>query len=171
MDLTGQRFGKLVVLRRDFDQPNRRTYWVCLCDCGATATKMGKYLRNGDTRSCGCVQVATRAAGNPKAGHGGATGGKLSRAYAAWRGMNERCYNPKKRNYKWYGGQGVTVCERWRTSYPNFLADMGDCPDDLTLDRIDPRSNYEPGNCRWASWATQRMNKRRHHAATSSLRS
>jgi hypothetical protein len=160
-DIAGRRFGKLVAIRRDMTVNSPRAFWLCKCDCGAEATKMAKYLLNGDTNSCGCAQREMRARGNPKAGHGGATGGTLTRAYKAWRGMNERCYNPNKRNYRWYGGRGVEVCEQWRHSYPNFLADMGECPPDLTLDRIDANGHYEPGNTRWATWEVQYRDSRK----------
>lgn len=176
IDLTGRRFGRLTVLCRwkdwpDFDPavktvftknaPHPRTIfldWKCLCDCGRTAIVRGRYLRNGDTRSCGCLQRQYRATG--RITHGGAVRG-LSREYKAWRDMKERCYNPKKQNYKWYGGRGITVCERWRSSFAAFLADMGPCPPGLTLDRKDPNGHYEPDNCRWTTWAVQRGNTRR----------
>jgi hypothetical protein len=76
--------------------------------------------------------------------------------------MLQRCRDPKARNYKWYGARGITVCERWRgkDGFENFRADMGERPDGLTLDRIDPFGNYEPGNCRWATWTEQQRNKR-----------
>ena len=72
--------------------------------------------------------------------------------------MHERCRNPNNHDYRWYGALGVRVCERW-ASFENFYADMGE-PNGLTLDRIDPRGNYEPENCRWATWDVQRVNKR-----------
>lgn len=75
--------------------------------------------------------------------------------------MQERCTNPNKRNYRWYGAIGVTVCERWRGNFAAFIADMGPCPPKHSLDRIDPFGNYEPANCRWADWATQCANKRK----------
>jgi hypothetical protein len=74
--------------------------------------------------------------------------------------MKCRCYNPKDINYLRYGGRGITVCDRWRDSFTNFLADMGECPKRLTLDRIDNDGNYEAGNCRWATPKQQQRNKR-----------
>lgn len=160
LDLTGQRFGNLVVLHREPRPDNPRCFWRCVCDCGTETVKMGKYLTNGDTRSCGCVQRAYRAKGNVT--HGGSKGGTKTREYRAWRDMKCRCYTKTSSNFRFYGGRGVTVCDRWRNDFPAFLADMGPCPDGLTLDRINPFGNYEPDNCRWATWSEQHRNLRRH---------
>lgn len=85
--------------------------------------------------------------------------GKRSRAYSSWSNMKNRCLCSTAQDFKYYGGRGIKVCERWLT-FDNFLADMGEPPDGLTLDRIDPDGNYEPKNCRWASRATQSQNRR-----------
>ncbi len=91
--------------------------------------------------------------------HGHCVDGKTSRTYNAWVNMNSRCFNPKADKYRWYGGRGITVHDSWCRSFTNFLADMGECPPDLTLDRIDNNGNYEPGNCRWATWELQELNR------------
>lgn len=163
-DLLGRRFGSLTVVAFDATIDGR-PHWLCQCDCGAIASKKAKYLINGDTSSCGCAQRAMRARGNVK--HGGVIGG-LSREYRSWRDAKERCYNPKKRSYRWYGALGVTMADHWRDSFAAFDRDMGPCPQGWTLDRIDPHGNYEPSNCRWASWAVQRVNKRRNTTRPSS---
>lgn len=92
--------------------------------------------------------------------HGHTSGGR-SPEFRCWLGMRIRCHYPNKREWKWYGGRGITVCERWRQSFENFLADMGPKPSpEHTLDRINNDGNYEPGNCRWATEDEQRANKR-----------
>ncbi len=88
----------------------------------------------------------------------------MTPTYVTWYALLSRCRNPKRGNYPRYGGRGITVCERWDTwkggSFANFLADMGERPEGLSIDRIDNEGNYEPGNCRWATTAEQRVNQR-----------
>jgi len=91
--------------------------------------------------------------------HGHAIYGKVSRTYRSWQAMKERCYKPKSINYGRYGGKGITVCERWRNSFVNFLADMGERPEGTTMDRKNSKGNYEPGNCRWATDDIQQQNR------------
>jgi hypothetical protein len=84
-----------------------------------------------------------------------------SREYRTWQGIQQRCYNPDAQNFKYYGARGIKVCQRWLESFENFLVDMGRCPPSLTLERNDNDGNYEPSNCRWATWSEQNRNKRR----------
>lgn len=162
-DLTGQRFGVLVVIQRApaNTSATKRAHWLCRCDCGVEIVKLGKYLICGDTRSCGCVQAAMWSRGNPK--HGAVIASTdYPREYSIWRSMKSRCYVESSSNYRFYGARGVTVCDRWLNDFRAFVADMGRCPADFTIDRIDPTGNYEPANCRWLSWAEQHRNLRRH---------
>ena len=78
--------------------------------------------------------------------------------HTIWRKMRERCENPKQSNWRWYGGKGITVCDRWMM-FSNFYADMGECPPGLTLDRIDTRKGYSPENCRWSDMKQQCRNR------------
>lgn len=158
-ELTGQQFGRLTVLHREPMNWTRRAFYRCLCACGTECVKMAKYLRNGDTSSCGCAQREMRARGNVK--HGAGVGGVKTREYRIWRSMKSRCYTPTSSNYRFYGARGVRVCDAWRDDFSSFLADMGPCPEGHTIDRIDPERHYEPSNCRWATWSTQHNNTRR----------
>src|SRR4029077_2835099 len=94
--------------------------------------------------------------------HGHKVRHHTSATYSSWASMIARCYRPSAANFRRYGGAGITVCERWRV-FANFLADMGERPEGLTLDRIDSDGNYEPGNCRWATLSQQMANRKGIH--------
>jgi len=156
-DLTGQTFGKLKVIGYA-ETRNKRAYWLCECACGKQVVKMGKYLTDGDTSSCGCFhkeQLSER-----QRTHGESVDNTPE--YRTWRHMKDRCYNKNNSKYPRYGGRGITVCERWKDSYLNFIEDMGRKPSpDHSIDRINNDGNYEPENCRWATTQQQGTNKTR----------
>ena len=154
LDLTGQRFTRLVA--QSFVREGKRTYWNCLCDCGKPHRIESRHLRSGRGKSCGCLMAELSGARN--ASHR-MTG---TRVYRSWASMLQRCYRVTDTAYARYGGRGITVCERWRHSFENFLADMGEPPSPKhTLDRCENSGNYEPGNCRWATKKEQARNTRR----------
>lgn len=145
-------FGRLIVIARDGATGDGKARWRCLCECGTILTVTGKDLRSGNTQSCGCQRrdqfVAASIKRCTKHGHAA----KDSKVYQAWISMKSRCYYPHNASYARYGGRGIQVCERWRDSFENFLADMGEPPTPQhSIDRIDNDGNYEPGNVRWAT--------------------
>lgn len=165
-DLRGQRFGKLVVL--SFAGISRtRSTWLCVCDCGRQKVISAGTLKRGNTRSCGCLRQYGGSESCIKHGHArrhgkGEPAGSGTVEYLTWRRMKRRCYNEREHNYRHYGGRGISVCDRWRNSFENFLADMGQRPSSRhSLDRIDVDGNYEPSNCRWATHLEQARNKRK----------
>jgi hypothetical protein len=159
-------FGKLTAIAEAEPQQRKaggsHRMYLCRCECGTEKVVRGSRLTDGTTRSCGCSWIASRAKMQEAArcceGHAAAR----TPTYSSYKSMMARCFNPRATGWKYYGGRGITVCDRWlgRGAFLVFLADMGERPESKTLDRIDPDGNYEPGNCRWATWPEQRANQR-----------
>lgn len=155
-DLAGQRFGRLLVIEYSH-RSNNVAQWHCLCDCG-TETVVGlSQLRSGKTRSCGCLRRDVTTARNTKHGLKPRQGRTVT--YYSWANMIRRTTSPDHPRYADWGGRGIKVCDRWR-DYANFLADMGEKPPGMTLDRIDNDGDYETVNCRWATHHEQMSHKR-----------
>lgn len=159
-DLTGLRFGRLTVLKQAGRSKDRHILWECICDCGKTVVVQSNLLKGNHTKSCGCGQkdAVTK--------HGDCRVKSQSRLYLVWRSMIARCEHPNRKEYVYYGGRGIKVCQEWK-KYITFKewalangydenADFGDC----TIDRINVDGDYEPSNCRWVDMATQNRNKR-----------
>lgn len=157
-DLTGKKFHKLTVLYPSIRNKHKQMRWMCRCDCGAEKEVRGSNLINNETKSCGCHrdEMARQTCIKRNSSHG------LSRhrVYKVWDAMRRRCNVKHSSGYKKYGAKGIKVCEKWMESFNNFITDMGLPPTDKhTLDRIDPRGNYEPDNCRWVTMKVQQNNR------------
>lgn len=154
INMKGKRIGRWVVLR---EVPRKRAHngcrWLCQCDCGTRKEMDGTGLREGKSRSCGCLQkyLLTRH------------GMSRTKEYYVWQGILRRCNDPESDNYINYGGRGIKVCDRWqgKRGFIRFIFDVGGKPfDGASLDRIDNDGNYAPGNVRWADAKTQANNRR-----------
>ncbi len=163
MDLTGQRFGRLVVVERAENDSHNKARWRCRCDCGKETLAMAKSLRSGSKKSCGCLEAENRAAIKTRGGCDVIHGATDTRLYRIWWAMKTRCYNKNHRSFPNYGGRGITVCAEWLhdfTAFQKWSMAHG-YADDLSIDRIDNDRGYSPDNCRWATDDEQRHNKRK----------
>lgn len=163
-ELTGQRFGRWIVLSRNgsytYPSGSHEPVWLCRCDCGNEKSIKSKTLRDGSSKSCGCLNAEVRRELCIKRNttHGYAANGK-DRTYRIWSGMNTRCHNPRSSSYYKYGARGITVCEQWRHSFKTFLSDMGHCPPEYSIERVNPFLGYSPANCKWIPLKDQNSNK------------
>ena len=173
IDLTGKRFGRLVVIEKLESDKHKSPKWLCKCDCGELKVVTGPHLRNGATRSCGCLRRETVAERSVEiarqVGHRNKKHGMhRTRIYNIWQGAKDRCTNHNSKCYPRYGGRGITICDEWRNSFDAFWSWAKDngYNDDLTLDRKDNDGPYSPDNCRWVTMKEQANNRRGNRLVT-----
>lgn len=153
----GEEFGAFVVVA---ERPAKRNNSRWLFRCKHCGTEKEMYVYDARrVKGCGC-----RKRGRLRHGH--AYSASWTPTYSTWVRMRERCRDENHVSYPWYGGRGITVCDRWDESYEAFLKDMGERPAGHSIDRIDPDGNYEPSNCRWATREVQRSNQRKRRSVS-----
>lgn len=161
IDLTGKRFGRLIVIKK-IGRVGHDTAWECKCDCGNLHNARSGDLKCGNVSSCGCLRK--EVAKNKQYKHG------LSdkKLYYVWKSMIRRCYNTKESHYSSYGGRGIKVCDAWKSDCKPFYewALSSGYAEGLSIDRINVDGNYEPSNCQWISMLKQQFNKRNNHTLT-----
>ncbi|MDU7339315.1 MAG: hypothetical protein E7L17_14525 [Clostridium sp.] len=153
----GEAFGRLTVIKREDNDNRGKTKWLCHCSCGKEKVILADSLISGKTKSCGCLRAEVSNK-NAKATHGMSG----SRLWVIWCGMKSRCSNPKNIAFKNYGAIGIKVCDLWRVNFLEFYnwSMQNGYKEHLTIDRINTSGNYEPDNCRWATYEQQENNRR-----------
>ena len=157
--LEGKQFGRLTVIKRaGSDTSRKNAIWECKCKCGNVIFVRTCHLTSKHTQSCGCLKKETVNEGQFKKIHGQSN----TRLYRIRRNMIDRCYNHKNQKYLIYGGRGIKVCDEWLNSFDAFYkwAIAHGYNDSLTIDRINGDGNYEPLNCRWATYSEQNKNRK-----------
>lgn len=165
IDLTGKRFGRLVIIGKE--KKPKRTMWICKCDCGKETSVQNGNLANGHTSSCGCLRVEIASTGKKAIKHGHCRDKKLTREYISYRAAWQRCYDPNSVSWKNYGARGITICFHWKNSFETFLKDMGSRPEGTCIERKDNYVGYfcpeccpPLGNCCWVTMSDQIKNQR-----------
>lgn len=159
INLTGNTFGRLKVLRLGGRSKSNQILWLCRCNCGKEILVQTCHLNSGHTKSCGCYRVeVARHFGEKNSSHGG----HGTRLYNIWHGMKQRCYDKGCHSFPLYGGRGISVCDEWKHDFTSFR-DWAIChgySEELSIDRIDTNGNYSPENCKWSTQEEQQNNKK-----------
>ncbi|MGX0147432.1 AP2 domain-containing protein [Staphylococcus hominis] len=159
MEIVGKTFNHLTVVEYAGKNKHKKKLYKCKCNnCGNEKIMVGTSVKNGYSKSCGCLIKQ-----NQKRKHG-MTGTPI---YRKWKNIKGRCFNPNTSNYKWYGGRGITMCQKWKDDFSEFYKDVGNIPfEGAELDRIDNNGDYEPNNVRWVDHRTNSNNRRKYHNKT-----
>lgn len=153
-DISGKKFGRLTAICVDHVGPRGLRYWLCRCDCGEYSVKPINDLTGGKVKSCGCLFKEHNKIYKTKHGE------RDTRLYSIWKNMRQRCENSKRKEFKYYGGKGISVCKAWNEfiNFRDWALENGYAPN-LTIDRKNSLGDYEPSNCRWITLADQQRNK------------
>lgn len=167
IDLTGQKFGKLTVIKKVEKSKNNRIKWICKCERGNITTVITYHLKSGKIKSCGCSKIK-KGKENSAYKHGLSNNKIYRKLDSIYGTIKCRCYNPNNKKYKNYGGRGITICEEWKNDFMSFYnwAINNGYKEGLSIDRINVNGNYEPNNCRWVRMKEQANNKTNNHYIT-----
>lgn len=162
MDIVGSTFNYLTVVEYYGKNKHKKKMYKCYCNnCGNEKVLIGTEVKNGYTKSCGCLNREVNKSSKTKHGM------SKTLIYSKWKGMKKRCYSQSYQYYKDYGGRGIKVCDDWKDNFMKFYEDMGDIPfEGAELDRIDNDDDYKPSNCRWVSHKENSNNRRKYKNKT-----